>query len=163
MKLLLEYGADVSVVDSEGSTPLHGAASKGHVHVVSFLVKQGMCLRSILSTFLIFAHCATSGIDVNSRERRGWSALYHSAYFGKTEVASLLLQSSADGNVADFRGVTPLHGAAMCGHTAAIELLLTYGARIDARDREGRTPLHEGSETCRLLLVISHSVLSSGS
>jgi ankyrin repeat protein len=36
-----EKGADVKVVDKDGDTPLHSAASSGHWDVVKYLVEKG--------------------------------------------------------------------------------------------------------------------------
>ena len=40
MKLLLEFGANVNAVDSEKWTPLHAAATCGHLHLVKYLISQ---------------------------------------------------------------------------------------------------------------------------
>ena len=42
--LLIEFGADVNLPNSEGLTPLELAASRGHCDVVRLLVQAGACL-----------------------------------------------------------------------------------------------------------------------
>ncbi len=41
VKLLLDQGADISVADADGWTPLNAAASSGHLEVVKLLLDQG--------------------------------------------------------------------------------------------------------------------------
>ena len=40
LKLLLEFGADVNSKDSEQWTPLHAAATCGHVHLCRLLIDK---------------------------------------------------------------------------------------------------------------------------
>lgn len=40
MKLLLEFGANVNAEDSEKWTPLHAAATCGHLHLVRYLIAR---------------------------------------------------------------------------------------------------------------------------
>jgi protein phosphatase 1 regulatory subunit 16A len=40
MKLLLEFGANVNAEDSEKWTPLHAAATCGHLHLVKHLIAK---------------------------------------------------------------------------------------------------------------------------
>lgn len=42
MKLLLEFGANVNAEDSEKWTPLHAAATCGHLHLVRYLIARYM-------------------------------------------------------------------------------------------------------------------------
>lgn len=41
MKLLIEFGANVNAKDSEQWTPLHAAATCGHLHLVKYLIEKG--------------------------------------------------------------------------------------------------------------------------
>ena len=41
LKLLLDKGADISVANADGWTPLNAAASSGHLEVVKLLLDQG--------------------------------------------------------------------------------------------------------------------------
>merc|ERR1719419_1988132 len=40
MKVLVEFGADCNAADSEQWTPLHAAATCGHLHLVKFLIEN---------------------------------------------------------------------------------------------------------------------------
>ena len=40
MKLLIEFGADVNARDSELWTPLHAAATCGHLHLCKYLIEK---------------------------------------------------------------------------------------------------------------------------
>ena len=44
---LLEAGADVNGLNSEGATPLHWAAFKGHVDVAKLLIKRGAKVNAV--------------------------------------------------------------------------------------------------------------------
>jgi ankyrin repeat protein len=44
VKILIENGADVSVLNNNGSNPLHYAASRGRLEIVKLLVKSGVVL-----------------------------------------------------------------------------------------------------------------------
>lgn len=40
MKLLVDFGANVNAKDSEQWTPLHAAATCGHLHLVRYLIEK---------------------------------------------------------------------------------------------------------------------------
>lgn len=47
MKLLIEFGANVNAEDSEKWTPLHAAATCGHLHLVKYLIARGANLLAV--------------------------------------------------------------------------------------------------------------------
>jgi len=47
MRLLLDYGGDPNAVDTEKWTPLHAAATCGHLHLVKFLIDRGADLLAV--------------------------------------------------------------------------------------------------------------------
>lgn len=55
MKLLLEFGANVNAEDSEKWTPLHAAATCGHLHLVKHLIAK--CVFDIMHERLIQINC----------------------------------------------------------------------------------------------------------
>jgi ankyrin repeat protein len=80
----------------------------------------------------------------SARSADGYTALHFAAFFGKAEVARILLEAGAEVNaVADNEmRVQPLHSAAAGRHLEVCRLLLAAGADVNARQAGGYTPLH---------------------
>ncbi len=78
----------------------------------------------------------------------GFTALHFAAFFGKPEVARILLEAGADVDaVADNEmHVEPLHSAAASRHLEVCRLLLAAGADVNARQAGGFTPLHAAAQ-----------------
>ena len=71
----------------------------------------------------------------------GNTPLHGAAYFGRKEIAGLLVAGGADINKKNNFSITPLHQAAISGYLSIFELLLHKGAKIDTRDLDGNTPI----------------------
>jgi len=96
-------------------------------------------------------------VDVDKRNRYGWTALMHAARVNNATLVELLLQHGANVDARDDDGWTPLIRAAMKGSTAVIKVLLAHGADIDARNKSDWTALQwavmkDRNEAARLLL-----------
>jgi ankyrin repeat protein len=74
----------------------------------------------------------------------GYTALHLAAFFGKAEVARILLEAGAEVNaIADNElRVQALHSAAAGRHLEVCRLLLAAGADVNARQAGGFAPLH---------------------
>lgn len=75
IRMLLEYGAPVDAVDSNGKTALHHAAAAGHVQVMTVLLDFGA--------------------DTRLKDYQGQTALSLALTAGKTAAASLLMERGA--------------------------------------------------------------------
>ena len=84
----------------------------------------------------------------SARSADGFTALHFAAFFGKAEVARILLQAGSDVNaVADNEmRVQPLHSAAASRHLEVCRLLLAAGADVNARQAGGFAPLHAAAQ-----------------
>jgi ankyrin repeat protein len=112
-QLLLQAGADASIVNNEGNSALMLAAKRGMPMLIPALVK--------------------AGADINARGREGTS-LGLAAEEGQTAVVQALLDANADPNLGTKDNQTPLMKAAMKDHVEIITLLLAHCASTDLVD-----------------------------
>jgi len=130
---LLEKGIDPNARDAHGETPLHIAASEGHVDMVKLLLEHGA--------------------NPNVRDEVGWTPLHWAASKGHVDVVELLLKHGANPNAQSKSGETPLHIAASMGRVDVARLLLEHGANPNAQDKDGYTPLHDAASEGRVDVV----------
>ncbi|HYH92528.1 MAG TPA: ankyrin repeat domain-containing protein [Candidatus Saccharimonadales bacterium] len=77
----------------------------------------------------------------------GFTALHYAAFFGKIEVARILLEhgASVDAYTTNAFANQPLHAAAAGRNVELCRVLLAAGADVDATQHGGYTPLHEAA------------------
>lgn len=83
VELLVKAGADINYKFDQG-TALHGAAFKGHLHIVNFLLE--------------------SGAEKNIQDSTGATPLIYATLFKHKMVAQLLFIHGADPNIKDQTG-----------------------------------------------------------
>jgi ankyrin repeat protein len=114
VRALLEAGADPSVRNLFGSTPMMEAASVGHTEILTLLLD--------------------AGADVESRNYEGQTALMAVARTGNLDAARPLLEAGADPNALEsWGGQTAIMWAAARRHAEMIRLLAEHGADTNAR------------------------------
>lgn len=119
IKLLLDKGANVNIVTSEG-------------RLISLV-------RSEAALQLLLDKGATLNVPDDKRP-----PLHVAAYRGNLEVAKALLAHGAQPNIHNSWGATPLHEAVRSDmdNQEMVKLLISHGAEVNARDGRGDTPLH---------------------
>ena len=122
LNLLLEQGAIVDALDTDGSSALHQAALKERADVLLVLIG--------------------AGAKVDLPDNDGATALHFAANSGNEVVLRVLLGAGASVTNADLYGVTPLHYAAGIGSVNVVQMLLKAGARVNAANERGITALH---------------------
>jgi len=88
MKLLLEYGADLLIPTKNGDTALMAASGIGWVEGVTFEWSKKENLEAVRL-------CLELGIDVNTADGDGRTALHGAAHKGRNDVVQLLVDHGA--------------------------------------------------------------------
>jgi ankyrin repeat protein len=166
---LPDTGVDVSSKESSdvdgdprresGFTPLHLAASEGHLDICRMLLERNADVHVHDGNGDTPLHLAASSrhleiacillkynAEVNSRNKDGSTPLFIASSKGNLDIFRLLLAHNADAFVHDNRGSTPLHLAAMRGHLEVSHSLIELKADINALDDEGLAPLQRASQ-----------------
>ena len=107
--LLLKHGADITLANSRGITPIMAAAGLGSVDADTrgFYLTEDVQPRSIASLMLLLE----AGGDINSKDSRGLTPLHEAARWGWNDVVQFLVASGADLTAKDNRGNTPVESA----------------------------------------------------
>ena len=100
------------------------------------LIRQGN--RSGVTRLLL------SGVDINSRDSSGWTALMVAVESWDAEMVAVLLKGGADLEATGPEGQTALLLASSQGDPVIVDVLVRGGAKINHQDHEGNTALIRG-------------------
>lgn len=167
LRLLLDYGANVNAQDSEKWTPLHAAATCGHLQLVKFLISRDANLLAVNADGnMPYDLCEDEEtLDCIEAEmsRRGVTQELIDETRAALEVQMLndlmeLVNNTKDSSTVDddhiyghhnseleqpdHQGATPLHIAAANGYVRVVEFLLEHHVNVDAVDKDLWTPVH---------------------
>jgi ankyrin repeat protein len=145
--ILLEFGADVTVRDTELNTPLHLAAKEEGAEVVRLLMERWPeGVREKNSNLDTPLHRA-AGIGLRSRALNRMGRLYCNT--GRAEVVKFLLESWPEGVREKNKDLdTPLHLAAEAGDVESVKLLVeSWPEGIKEKNKDLETPLHFAAES----------------
>ncbi|XP_055991736.1 protein phosphatase 1 regulatory subunit 12C isoform X3 [Sorex fumeus] len=163
VRFLVEQGATVNQADNEGWTPLHVAASCGHLDIARYLLSHGANIAAVNSDGdlaldlaeadamegLLRAEITRRGVDVAAAKRAEEELLLRDT--------RCWLNGGAMPEARHPRtGASALHVAAAKGYIEVMRLLLQAGYDPELRDWDGWTPLHAAAhwgveDACRLL------------
>ncbi|XP_049546434.1 ankyrin repeat, SAM and basic leucine zipper domain-containing protein 1 [Anopheles darlingi] len=101
VRLLLESGAIIDVLDRYGCTPLMFACQQGHLQVVKEIVDESPLI---------------------TVDRDGNTALFLAVINNHYEIVKVLLRAGAQANIVNRAGFTPRQCAILAGHTELAEL-----------------------------------------
>ncbi|KAJ8682742.1 hypothetical protein QAD02_018534 [Eretmocerus hayati] len=165
VEVLVQFGADISIKNGEGNTPLHVAFSlRNHLRAVeNFEIicasdnpigEEGFSHFHIacqIGAFRAVEYFINQGVDVNQPSK--FTGIYE--YTGQSplhlavnnevineKVLQLLLEKGADVHAKDAELDTPLHYTKNNTTTRALELLLCHGADVNAQNMFNETPLY---------------------
>ncbi len=105
--ILIAHGADSSLADDSGDTPLHQVIA---------------CRQDNLAWLLI-----EESNNLNARNKKGYTALHVAVIVDRVHLCRLLCKKGADVNAKDNHGETPLDKARGLGHSRIFSLLQKNG------------------------------------
>ncbi|XP_030548298.2 potassium channel AKT1-like isoform X2 [Rhodamnia argentea] len=143
--LLLEFGGDPNIKDSEGSVPLWDAIVGKHESVIKLLSDNGATISSGE-----VGHFACTAVEQNN-----------------LELLEDIVKYGGDVTLPTSNGTTPLHTAVSEGNIEIVKFLLDQGADVDKSDVYGWTARaladHQGHEDIKLLFQTKRAItISSG-
>ena len=109
IKILLEKGANLSLSNNRGITPVMAAAGLGSTDADTrgLYTTEDVQQRSLESLKLLLA----AGADINAKDTRGLTPLHEAARWGWNDVVRFLVEHGADLQAKDNRGLTPVDSA----------------------------------------------------
>ncbi|KAJ1326332.1 serine/threonine-protein phosphatase 6 regulatory ankyrin repeat subunit A [Microdochium nivale] len=156
VKIFIEHGADLSIKNARGQTPLFKAVLFDRLERAGDLLELGADLsttdnddRTPLYTAVIQGYAkmteflCLSGASVDVKDNNSQTPLHYAISHGHNDIAETLLAAGADANLVS-KGETPLcHATSRC-NMQMIDLLLGHGADAAAPSPNygGALPLH---------------------
>lgn len=133
--LLLQHGADPTLIDGEGFSSIHLAVLFQHMPIIAYLISKGQ--------------------SVNMTDVNGQTPLMLSAYkvIGPEPTGFLLKFNPSLSAVDKTHQNTPLHWAVAAGNVSAVDKLLEAGSSLDLRNAKGETPLDMAVQNKNQLIV----------
>lgn len=155
MKHLIDAGADVKAVNAAGESALILAARAGESAPGWPLVGR---VRDMVGPIDLLV---AAGVDVDSRDQEGRTALMNAVLSGRGEIVARLVHYGADVDLRDKAGQTALvHAATREGGRRGVDivrLLLDAGADTEIADNIGKRPvdLSENYEIIDMLSAVA--------
>ncbi|XP_022611946.1 ankyrin repeat and death domain-containing protein 1B [Seriola dumerili] len=141
LEMLMEpYKMATVKPNKRGDTPLHLAASNGHLDAIQLLL-QSFDTRD----------------EVNMD---GETALYQAADNGQEECVLALLEAGCDPDILTMAKCSALHPVSERGDTSIVQILLEYKAFTDFQNQHLAAPLHLAVKNSHIPVI--HSLLDAG-
>ncbi len=152
LKMLLQRfpAMDLRAINTYGETPLHFAATNGHVESVRHLLALYPALATVCTPLAgLPLHSAISGNkpecaealvtrdNVNAKGPKGQTPLILAASLGHLALVDLMIQQGANVDATDTEGQTALLAAAASGHLSVVDRLVERGADLTVADKNG--------------------------
>ena len=169
-KLINKYNFDMLASDNDGWTVLHHSARKGSYELINFFVDMGsdiMCKNNIglncLHVAARYGHlnlCRALvdqyNFSIHMSDKKGWTALHHSAKSGNYELVTYFADLGTDIHCISKLGRNCLHIAAKNGHLNLCKTLIhKHKFDVHMADNKGWTTLHH-SASSGLYELVTH-------
>lgn len=156
VKILIDAGADVTILDDEERSPLLLAVKGNYGDVASALVKggadpntpyvddEGVKHNLLFDSLLVengdFAELLIeSGADIYDEDEHKVTTLLQASHRGLTDVVkALLAKNTKDGWIdsASDESITPLIASSSEGHVEIVKMLIDVKANVNAQDKD---------------------------
>ncbi len=146
LEKLIEYGADLNVVNIDGHTPLTAALIKRRPNatVIKMLIDNGADVNFVVNN----DYSEYDGMSVMeiAKERKikisvKSTTIHSAAERGKTDSVKRFLKKGININQKDENGATPLMLAVKSNNPELVAYLIEKGADVNAKDKDGYTPI----------------------
>lgn len=168
-KEAIAQGAKLDYKMHNGKTPLHLAAEKEAMSILSFLLKKKIepdpvdkkkwtpLLRACkIGNFNIVEKLFKFKASISHKSKYGLTSLFVASFQGHSDIVNFLLEQKAD-QVPAKNGMTPLMAASLKGNLEVAELLLKANKKVNEKDKKGYTALlyagKEGNKELAELLI----------
>jgi ankyrin repeat protein len=145
VKMMLDRGAPIHARDARLETPLHHAASRGHVDIAGALLDAGASVETACyAAGRVPLHIAAEkgnlelcalllerGAQIDVKDERSWTSLMRATNASQFDACRFLLDGGADVNARAPSGISALQVAADNGNVEIGRMLIDYGAEID--------------------------------
>ncbi|CAG2229182.1 unnamed protein product [Mytilus edulis] len=126
VKLFVEAGRNVNLLNNEKLSPFFYACQNNSIPVVNYLINLEGDFVKINEKYML---------------RENKSVLHIACLKGFERLAKILLDHHASINIQDTSGFTPLHLTCLNGHYEIALLLLEKGANVNVLDTLDQTPV----------------------
>ncbi len=144
--------------DDSGFTPLHIAATAGHVDIIAYLLDRGADLEARtaggqtpvfqtvpLASQEAFAYLLKKGANLNARDNQGKTILQFALAWRRPAMVDLILQRGFTVDTAGASAQELLDEAANTGIESLVTTLVSRGVAIEPGTRNGTTLLHSAA------------------
>jgi len=147
VEYLIFKGASIDAMDKGGKEPVWFAMENEQRAVVDLLIQKGaevppMSLAAYFGDTDAVGKFIREGADVNTRGKKGRTALHWAVANGYRDTVELLIKNGADIAARTKAQGTALHIAASNAQKEMVVFLIAQGADVTAKQRYGYTPLH---------------------
>ena len=163
IKLLINAGADLNILDNENNSPLSYMVDEGLkienakekeyflerlVLILKFRIdmntidKDGKTIfhKAVIADDLsVVEKLLTKKTNLNIKDKQGRTALHHTQWKGNYKIARLLIAAGADINEPDYAGFTILNYAAILGHTKLVIVLILSGVLMYNHSKKSKS------------------------
>ena len=146
VKILIEAKANVNAEDESEWTALRHALKRADADMAKQFIGTGVKISAFHNAILVgnlakVKQLVESGMDVDTKDKFGWTPTYWALSAGQKELFEYLLNKGADVNAKTDAGCTLLHQASTAGFVEIVKSLIAKGVEVDAKPDSGNTPL----------------------